>query len=297
MVGSIERGDTSHLQDLVDRGVNTNATIILVKKPLTQALEQSEVSYHIIKTLLKAESTDPNLAESTPSGLRPMHIVAKLGQVELAKLFLEGSKKSACDVNATEKGGATPLHFAARYGHSDLVKYLLEKHADMLKVDDCGRTVLHRACEYNHKNVAQIFIDSGMDVNITDNYGWTPLFHSVFFSNIEMIEFLLDNGARVDIKDFYGISLLQLAWYNTVSPLNEDHLPEKVVLTTNFDLVDRNRSIPSEEFQKLMTSDILVRIFQQNDRCFDCVKMLINAGADPKDYRHDDMQCNISSSK
>lgn len=297
MVGAIERADTCHLQELVEKGVNCNATIILVKTPLTQALEQSEVSYDIIDTLLKASDTDPNLAESTPRGLRPLHIVAKLGQVKLATLFLDGCKKSTCDINAADKGGATPLHFAARYGHSDMVSYLLGKSADMLKADDCGRTVLHRACEYDNKDVAKIFLDEGMDINVTDNYGWSALFHSVFFSNLEMTKFLLDNGARVDSRDFYGYSPLQLAWYYTISPLNEKRLPEKVVLTTSFNIVERTRSIPSEEFQNLMTSDIVLRIFQRNDKCFDCVKMLMNAGADPKEYRHDDMNCNIFSSK
>ncbi|XP_045182454.2 poly [ADP-ribose] polymerase tankyrase-2-like [Mercenaria mercenaria] len=291
MVGAIERGDTRHLQELIDKGVNTNATIILVKTPLTQALEQNEVSYSIIETLLKAKGTDPNLADFTPWGLRPLHIVAKVGQVDLAKLFLEGCKKSDCDINAADKGGATPLHFAARYGHVDMVKYLLENSADMLTADDCGRTVLHRACEFQHRDVAQILIDKGIDVNITDNYGWTPLFHSIFFSSNLMAQFLIENGARADLHDLYGKTLLELACYNNIAPLHEGHLPEKVALATSFNFYERSKSIPSEEFLDLIY-DLEQRFFLEDHECFSCVKMLINAGADPKEYPSDEMACN-----
>ncbi|XP_060589749.1 poly [ADP-ribose] polymerase tankyrase-2-like isoform X2 [Ruditapes philippinarum] len=291
MVGAIEKGDTEQLQELIDKGVNTNAMIVLVKTPLTQALDQNEVSYSIIETLLKAKGTDPNLADFTQFGLRPLHIVAKVGQVELAKLFLEGCKRSVCNINALDKGGATPLHFAARYGHRDMVLYLLEQSANMKKADDCGRTVLHRACEFNHKNIAQIFINKGFDVNVKDNFGWSPLFHSIFFSNDQMARFLIDNGARVDFHDIYGKSLLELACYNNIAPLHEELLPEKVALATSFNSYERNRSIPSEEFKDLIY-DLEHRFFLEDHECFTCVKLLINAGADPKEYPTDEMACN-----
>ncbi|XP_053382430.1 poly [ADP-ribose] polymerase tankyrase-like [Mercenaria mercenaria] len=288
MVGAIERANVRQLKELVDKRVDTNAKIILVKTPLTQALEQNEVSYGIIETLLKAKGTDPNLADFTPLGLRPLHIVAKVGRVELAKLFLEGCKKSDCDINATDKGGATPLHFAARYGHDDMVNYLLENSADMLRADNCGRTALHRACEFQHRDIAQTLIDKGIDVNITDNYGWTPLFHSVFFNNNSVVEFLLENGARVDLHDFYGKTLLELVGYNKVSLLHEDNLPVKVALATSFNFYERSRSIPSEELLDLI-SDLQQRFFLEDHACFQSMKTLINAGADPKDYSTDEI--------
>ena len=290
MVGAIENADIEQLREIIDKGVNTNATIVLVKTPLTQALDQNEVSYDIVEALLNAKDTDPNLADFTQFGLRPLHFVAKIGRIDLAKLFLEGSKKSLCDVNALDKGQATPLHFAARYGHSEMVKYLLEHSADMLKPDDCGRTVLHRACEFNHKDIAKIFIDKGFDVNVKDNYGWSPLFHSIFFSHDEMARFLIDNGARADYHDIYGKSLFELACYNTIAPLHEERLPAKVTLVTSFDSYQRSRSIPSEELKDLI-EDLEHRFFLEDHESFTCVKLLLNAGADPKEYPTDEMAC------
>lgn len=296
MVGAIERGDFHHLQDLIDKGVNTNAVIVLVKTPLTLALEQSEVSFEVIETLLKAERTDPNLGDLTPWGLRPLHTVGKLGNILLAKLFLEGCKKSDCDINALDNGGATPLHFAARYGNKDMLNYLLDHSAIMSIADKCGRTVLHRACEAKHKDIAQVLINRGFDVNATDNFGWTPLFHSVFFSNILMVEFLIENGAKVDVHDCYGKCLLELACYNNIAPLHEGHLPEKVTLATSFNFYERSRFIPSEEFQDLIY-DLEQRFFLEDHASFSCVKMLLNAGADPKEYPTDEMACNAFGGK
>lgn len=291
MVGAIERGDFKHLQELIDKGVDTNATIVLVKTPLTLALEQSEVSYEIIETLLDAAGTDPNLADLTPWGLRPLHSVAKLGHVFLAKMFLEGPKKQECDINATDKGGSTPLHFAAWYGNRDMVSYLLDSSADMLIADNCGRTVLHRACEAKNRDIADDLINRGFDVNVTDNYGWTPIFHNVFFSNLYMVEFLLESGARVDLHDCYNKCLLELACYNNIAPLHDGHLPEKVTLATSFNFYERSHGIPSEEFQDLIY-DLEQRFFLEDHASFQCVKMLLNAGADPKEYPTDEMACN-----
>jgi ankyrin repeat protein len=247
LVGAVERGDTKLLQELIDKGVNTNATIQLVKTPLTLALDQSEVFGDIVAILLNAKDADPNLSDHTPWGLRPLHLVARNGNLELAKLFLEGCKANVCDIDAEDKGGASPIHFAARFGHYEVVKYLVEKSADLTVADNSGRTALHRACECQHIEIAKFLINSGIDVNITDNFGWTPLFHSVFFCNAYVVEFLLQNNARTDLWDINGKSLLDLACYNNINYHHMGNYLQKVALATSFNFYERSRSIPSEQ--------------------------------------------------
>ncbi|KAL4218361.1 hypothetical protein ACF0H5_023098 [Mactra antiquata] len=290
IVGAIEKSNCQLLEDLINKGVNTNAKILLVKTPLIHALEQNEVCFDIVQKILHAKGTDPNLGDFTPWGMCPLHIIAKIGDIPLAKLFLESDIEIKCDINIKDKGGATPLQFAARYGQEEIVKYLIKKSADQCIKDSCGRTALHRACERQHLNIAQYLIDYGSDVNAVDKFGWSPLFHSVFFSDIVVMQFLLNNGAKVNLLDMYGKSMIYLACYNNISPLHDGNLPEKVVLSTSFDFYERNWGKPSEEFLEL-SYDLEYRFFNNSHMCFQCLKMLLNAGADPKLFPTDDLAC------
>lgn len=291
IVGAIENGDPRFTQELIDKGLNTNATILLVKTPLIDALEQNPFDVCVISALIKESTTDINLGEKTPWGKKPLHSIAQIGSLELAKLVLEGSKRDSCNVNVRDNGGATPLHFAAWYGHKDLACFLLKHGADINAKDDCGRTPLHRACESKHLDVAEVLIEEGADIDSSDAFRWTPLFHAIFFGHMAVINFLLKHGADVHVKDIYDYTLLHIACYNSLSDIHEKKYPELVSLKTSFDFYQRKRKIPTEEFQDLIVMGLTCRMIYDNCWTFDVVKMLINLGIDPKVYPTDGIYC------
>lgn len=289
IVGAIENNNYNLLQELINKGVNTNATILLVKTPLIHALEQWPGNFDIIAALVSARGTDINLGETTPWGKRPLHYVAANGSLDLCKLFIEGAKRDNCDIDICDSGKATPVHHAARYGHIDVVKYLIKHGCDVNTRDDCGRTALHRACENQHKDVAIVLIEAGADVNAADKYKWTPVFHAIFFGYLSVVEFLIKHGADVHVIDMYGNSLLHIACYNAHSPIHEQKRPEDITLRTSFDYYQRKRKIPTTEFQNLLLDFLDEKISYADCWMFEMVKLLVNSGIDPKLYPTDDL--------
>ena len=288
IVGAIENGDSKLVQELIDKGVNTNATILLVKTPLIHALEQFPYNYDVVSALINAQGTDVNLREKTPWGKKPLHDIAYIGSIELAELIVA---KENCDIDMRDNGGTTPLHFTARYGHANLACFLLDHGADMNAQDDCGRTALHRACENHHLHVAEKLLERGMNIDSTDNYSWTPIFHAIFFGHISVIHFLLKHGANIKVKDMYGHSLVHIACYNSLSEIHRHKFPELVALKTSFDYYQRKKKIPSEEFQDLLLMGLSCKMIYDNYWMFEVVKTLVNTGIDPKVYPTDDIYC------
>ena len=156
MVGAIETSNVDLLRKLIDKGVDVNATILLVKTPLTHAVEQDDVSYDVVKILLDARA-DPGMPDKTPWGMKPLHTVCAKGLIDVAGLFV----KAEADVNVKDNGSMVPLHFAARYNQVEMVKYLIENSAYVHATDNCGKTPLHRACEERNMEIVELLLNAG----------------------------------------------------------------------------------------------------------------------------------------
>ena len=156
MVGAIETGNVDLLGKLVEKGVDTNATILLVKTPLTHAVEQEEVNYSIVKLLLDSNA-DSNMPDKTPWGMKPLHTVCAKGLTDIADLFV----RTQADVNIKDNGSMVPLHFAARYNQIEMVKYLLNNSAYVHATDNCGKTPLHRASEERNLEIVEVLLNAG----------------------------------------------------------------------------------------------------------------------------------------
>jgi len=248
-VSAIENGDVSKVKAIIDDGVNTNCTIILVMTPLTHALNSKQLTPNpaIVRLLVDGVDTNVNLGDSNPWRWKPLHYIASYGSVELAQIVAEGSKRGECDIDVRDGGQATPLHHAARGGHTEMVNYLLARGADVNACDDCGRTALHRATEVDNLEVAQLLLQNGADVNAADNYGWTPIFQVVLFLQVGTVDFLLKQGASAALCDTFGQSLLHIACYNRLSHVHRREYPNSVLLNTSFHYIERKRKIVSQE--------------------------------------------------
>ena len=262
MVGAIETGNIVLLRKLVEKGVDTNAVILLVKTPLTHAVEQEDVNYDIVKLLLDSKA-EINMPDKTPWGMKALHTVCAKGLVDIAELFVA----TGADINVKDNGSMVPLHFAARYNQVEMVKYLLNKNAYVHATDNCGKTPLHRAIEERNFDIVELFLEAGADINCADNNGWTPIFHSVFFHHIDMVQFLILNGADVNYLNDYDESPLHIAC-SVEMPTPEIY---DAISRSSFDFYRRSKKIPSEELKKLMETRIGSNL--------DVIKLLVNAGA------------------
>ena len=129
-------------------------------------------------------------------------------RVELGKGF---------DPNRKNPDNLTPLHLAARQGHLEIARLLLEKGADPNRRQDAtARTPLHLAVQHQNEQVTKLLLERGANPNLVARYGkgetLVPLQLAARSGDGEIARLLLRYGARLGGRcSERGPQLLHLA--------------------------------------------------------------------------------------
>ncbi|KAI0830907.1 glycerophosphodiester phosphodiesterase GDE1 [Hypoxylon sp. FL0890] len=120
----------------------------------------------IVRMLVEA-GVDINWQDET--GETALHIAARFGHVECAKILLEGSAEQNANLELTEKSFAwTPLHISAVDGHLPVAQLLVEAGAEVGKMDSFGWTAMEHAALRGHLQLAKLlakYTDSSPSAN------------------------------------------------------------------------------------------------------------------------------------
>jgi ankyrin repeat protein len=236
---AVEKGDVECVREFLKRGVDPNIRDIYVRgRPATPF----NIGLYLKRDKLKEGDRYTEVGGYCCDGVTPLHVAARKGYVEIAKLLLE----HGADPNIKDLHGWTPLHDAAYWGnvevarlllqhgadpnvkgkrgetplilaisgdsqaHADVAKLLLEHGADPNVRDKLGNnsTALHRAIVGRRKDMVRLLLEKGADPNAKDDYGDTPLHTAVVIGDPEIVELLLRYGADVNAKDNDGTTPL-----------------------------------------------------------------------------------------
>ncbi len=94
-----------------------------------------------------------------------LHVVAKNGNKELAKLLM----KNGADIDCTDFQGNTPLHLAAENGHLECVEYLMRNYQSIVSQNHRREFPLHLAVENGHLECAMEIITEAMNKMIVSD--------------------------------------------------------------------------------------------------------------------------------
>lgn len=107
-------------------------------------------------------------------GETALHVAARFGHAECAKILLDGTLYQKVDVELTEKTFSwTPLHVACVDGHLSIVELLLEAGADISKPDASGWTGREHAALRGHMAIAKLLAEEGPDDTDSETSGST----------------------------------------------------------------------------------------------------------------------------
>ncbi|GAP88639.1 putative glycerophosphodiester phosphodiesterase GDE1 [Rosellinia necatrix] len=146
------------------------------------------------KCLLKGENwqgPDHIHRKPVPQSSAVLAIATRAGFVGIVKMLVE----AGVDINWQDATGETALHIAARFGHVECARVLIEGSSDQkadleLTENSFAWNALHIAAVDGHLLVAQLLVDAGINVSKPDSFGWTAKEHAALRGHLEVADLL-----------------------------------------------------------------------------------------------------------
>ena len=221
LVDAVRRGDANAVRELLESGVEVDATTADGATALLWAVHTGQPE--LVALLLEA-GADVDI--SNHYGVGPAYLAAENGDAAiLERLLLAG-----VDPNPTLRGGETLLMTAARTGDPETVRTLLAHGADPnLRETTQGQTALMWAAANNNAAALRLLAENGAEINTkTDNpsrgrgstfaspspTGFSALMFAVRAGHIDATRVLLDADADVNDTVSDGESALVVAAAN-----------------------------------------------------------------------------------
>ena len=137
-------------------------------------------NYKLAKLLLSFDLTDASICSS--DGSLALHYLVRTKDTssvtikavkKIIDLMTQASRvcKTEFGLNVKTKNGETPIHLACFAGNEEIVKILIQKGADISKLNSKGESCLHYAVRSKNKELSQMLIDMGADPSISGRYG------------------------------------------------------------------------------------------------------------------------------
>ncbi|XP_061198218.1 E3 ubiquitin-protein ligase MIB2-like [Saccostrea echinata] len=190
---SVTVGDSQHLYSPVCLDVvDPNSLSAREKVPSIPS------NLHSIR-LFDFELGRPSKIDSMPQ-LTSVVKAAARGNLDSIKQILKADKRKVDNI----ENGVTGLQVASNNGHEKVVKFLLERGADINKVDKEGNTPLHFAVHGQKTAVIKLLLEQKADSSIQNSAGQTALHLAIDRQQIESIKALVIGPCDVHVKDSQG---------------------------------------------------------------------------------------------
>ncbi|KAL3713944.1 hypothetical protein ACJRO7_036280 [Eucalyptus globulus] len=164
--------------------------------PLLRAIKKGRVDEFIdaFENYSNAEGVSLSniVAIRGPSGNTLLHVAAGIENADIFRALLEVIDDEQLYTKANDRGD-TALHIAARAGRFDVAKLLLGGDSAMDVKNDAGNTALHEAVKNGHSNLTDLLLRGGStSVNKKNEEEKCPLYLAVETGNLEILLRLLE---------------------------------------------------------------------------------------------------------
>ena len=187
------------------------------------------------------------------------------------------------DPNAAGPDGTTPVMYAAAHDDVELVRELIKKGANVKATNQFGTSAITEAAIIGSAPIIDALLKAGADPNTKNPEGETPLMAVARSGKVEAAKLLLEARADINAKEeFGGQSALMWAAAQGQAEM------VKLLASKGADLNARGivrqweRKVITEPRPKDMNrGGFTPLLYAAREGCVDCVRHLIEAGADP----------------
>jgi ankyrin repeat protein len=184
-----------------------------------------------VEALAHLKQARPDLNRRDESGLTPLTMAVRAGQMELVREML----RQGADPNQTGAGGMTPLGAAAFSGQDVIVKDLLRGGADIDAAGATSQTPLHLACAAGHASTVSLLLQGGADWRLPNKAGRFALQEAAYFGRINVMQLIIKAGANPLQLDYYRLNAVHAAALGeqpqALAWLRQQDVPIQSVLT------------------------------------------------------------------
>src|SRR5499427_3230509 len=190
---------------------------------------------------------------------------------------------AGADVNAAQGDGTTPLHWAIYKVDADLARALLERGAKPDVINKYGSSPLAEAVKVANARLVGMLLDAGSNVEVANQEGQTALMLAARAGSLDVAELLVRQGANVNARETWrGQTALMWAAAGRSAELTQfliDHKADVNARSLANDWPSQMTGEPRNQYRP--TGGLTPLLYAARSGCTDCVKELLDAGADP----------------
>uniref|UniRef100_A0A452J6A7 Ankyrin-1 n=1 Tax=Gopherus agassizii TaxID=38772 RepID=A0A452J6A7_9SAUR len=172
--------------------------------PLHVAAKYGKVD--VARVLLEHDA-HPNAAGKVSNGLTPLHVAVHHNNLEIVRLLLPKGSSPHCSA----WNGYTPLHIAAKQNQLEVARSLLQYGASANAESMQGVMPLHLAAQEGHADMAGLLISKQANGNLGNKSGLTPLHLVAQEGHVPVADVLIRHGVTVDAATRMGYTPLHVA--------------------------------------------------------------------------------------
>jgi ankyrin repeat protein len=187
------------------------------------------------------------------------------------------------DVNATKPDGTTALMWASRKDDLDLADRLIHAGANAKAANRYGVTALSLACTNGSAPMIEKLLNAGADPNETGPQAETALMTVAHVGSVPAAKVLLAHGAKVDAREsWHGETALMWAAAQRHPEMMSALITAGADVNALSTVVKWDRQVTAEPRDKwLPLGGFAPVMFAAREGCVECVKVLLDAKANP----------------
>lgn len=167
---------------LLENGADSGLCNINSRAPLHFAAETG--NKEIIALIVEA-GADVNCSDK--NGVTPLMLMAKFGKTDAALTYI---KNQNVDISLKDNDNHAAIDYATASGLRELVK-ALSYESQEAHTDAYGNTPLHQACWNGQGEVVKVLLEKGAEVEKLNDDGESPLILAVEKGNLVIVDLLL----------------------------------------------------------------------------------------------------------